>query len=147
MAEQIRIREARPADSRQLAELMNAAGEGIPAYLWARMAPPGEDPLDFGTRRVGRREGAFSYRNMQVAVVDGVLAGMLLSYRLPDPYDIEWREDLPSIVRPALELESLVPGSWYINAIATVAAMRGRGIANAQWLAPSGWLRRRGRIR
>jgi ribosomal protein S18 acetylase RimI-like enzyme len=131
MAEQIRIRKARPADARQLAELMNAAGEGIPAYLWARMAEPGEDPLEFGTRRVRRREGAFSYRNMQVAVVDEKSAGMLLSYRLPDPYDIDWDEDIPSIVQPAMELESLVPGSWYVNAVATVAAMRGRGIANA----------------
>lgn len=131
MAAGIRIREGTADDSRQLAELMNAAGEGIPAYLWSQMAAPGVDPLDFGTRRVQQCEGGFSYTNTHVAVVDGAFAGMLLSYRLPDPYDLAAFDDVPEIVRPALELESLVPGFWYINAVATAEAFRGRGVATA----------------
>ncbi len=129
MAARVGIRPGTPADGRFLAELMNAAGEGIPAHLWAELAGPGADSIACGAQRVQRGEGAFSYRNTHVAEVDRAPAGMLLSYRLPDPYEIEAQGDVPAIVRPALELESLVPGSWYVNAVATATALRGQGIA------------------
>ena len=88
MAGAVRIRKGTAADSGELADLMNQAGEGIPVYLWSQMAGPDVDPMTYGAQRVRRREGAFSYRNIQVATVDGALAGMLLAYRLPDPYDL-----------------------------------------------------------
>lgn len=53
------IRQATIEDSDTLAELMNIAGEGIPAYLWASMAAPDEDTMAFGARRVARTEGGF----------------------------------------------------------------------------------------
>jgi ribosomal protein S18 acetylase RimI-like enzyme len=56
---------------------------------------------------------------------------MLLSYALPDPYDTELMDECPAVVRPLLELESKVPGSWYVNAIATHEQFRGRGVASA----------------
>lgn len=122
----IRVREALPADGRALAELMNMAGEGIPAYLWSLAAEEGEDPIAFGAGRVGRGEGAFSYVNSWVVEMDGGLAGMLLGYRLRDvPAPIP--EDLPALVRPAFELEALVPGTWYVNGIAVAPRVRGRG--------------------
>lgn len=127
----MRIRRGRAADAPQLAELMNAAGEGIPAYLWSQSAPPHEDPLAYGARRVQRSQGAFSYRNTHLAIIEAAVAGMLLSYRLPDPYDLDAYDDVPAIVRPALELESFVAGSWYINAVATVPRFRNRGVATA----------------
>lgn len=125
------IRNANIEDSPILAEFMNLAGEGIPAYLRELMAGPGEDPMAFGARRVARTEGGFSYTNACVAAYDDAIAGMLLGYKLPDPYDAGPPEDIPEVVRPLIELESLVPGSWYINAIATDAAYRGRGVASS----------------
>lgn len=124
----IAIQMARPDDAPKLAELMNIAGEGIPAYLWELMAGPGEDVLAFGARRVARKEGGFSYTNAHIALCDGAMAGMLLSYLLPDPHDTGPLDELPSVVRPLMELEALVPGSWYINAVATDAGYRGQGI-------------------
>lgn len=122
------IRKANVEDSPKLAELMNLAGEGIPAYLWERMAEPPEDPMAFGARRVARREGGFSYTNAYIAAFGDAIAGMLLGYQLPDPYDAGPLEEIPKVVRPLVELESLVPGTWYVNAVATDAAYRGRGV-------------------
>ena len=124
------IRKAKEEEALKLAELMNLAGEGIPEYLWGRMAEPGEDPMAFGARRVARLEGDFSYSNAYVAVDENTIAGMLLSYKLSDPYDAGPLDEIPSVVRPLVELESLVPGSWYINAVATDSAYRGQGIGS-----------------
>jgi pimeloyl-ACP methyl ester carboxylesterase len=47
---ELTIRKAKAEDAPKLAELMNIAGEGLPAHLWERMAGPGEDVLAFGAR-------------------------------------------------------------------------------------------------
>ena len=122
------IRKARLEDAPKLAELMNMAGEGIPAYLWERMADRHEDAMAFGARRVAESEGGFSYTNAHVAARDDKIAGMLLSYRLPDPYETGPMEEIPAVVRPLVELEALAPGSWYVNAVATDLAFRGQGV-------------------
>ena len=54
------LRPARPEDAEALAELINYAGEGLPIYLWERMAESGETVWDVGRRRARREEGAFS---------------------------------------------------------------------------------------
>lgn len=124
----VSIRKAAREDSPALARLMNAAGEGIPAYLWSRLAGPGEEPMSIGTQRVARAEGSFSFSHAYVADVHGIVAGMLLSYRLPDPYDPGSPDSFPDVVRPLLELEALVAGAWYVNAVACSPAFRGQGI-------------------
>ena len=126
----VAIRKAAREDSPALARLMNTAGEGIPAYLWSRLAAPGEDPLGIGTQRVARAEGSFSYSHAYVADVHGIVAGMLLGYRLPDPYEAGPPDAVPDVVRPLIELEALVPGAWYINAVACSPAFRGQGIGS-----------------
>ncbi|NBB81480.1 MAG: GNAT family N-acetyltransferase [Verrucomicrobia bacterium] len=123
-------RDAKVEDAPKLAELMNIAGEGIPAYLWERTANPGEDVMAFGALRVAQPEGGFSYTNTHVAVTADEIVGMLLSYRLPDPHDVGPLDEIPAVVRPLVELEGLVPGSWYINAVATNAEYRGKGVGH-----------------
>lgn len=125
------IRDATVDDARHLAFLINLAGEGLPHTLWRQMAAPGEDPQAVGARRAARDEGSFSYRNARILDIDGSVAGMVLGYRLPDPYAIGDLDDYPAVVRPLVELESVVAGSWYINAIATYEEFRGRGVASA----------------
>ncbi len=125
---ELKIHKAGVEHAARLAELMNMAGEGIPAHLWERIAGPEEDVLEFGARRVAQAEGGFSYTNAHIAEVDGEIAGMLLSYRLPDPHEIGPLEEVPPVVRPLVELEAEVPGSWYVNAVATDARYRGQGV-------------------
>ncbi|WP_299176450.1 GNAT family N-acetyltransferase [uncultured Neptuniibacter sp.] len=125
----MRIIDARRSDAQQLAELINLAGEGIPLYLWQGMAPPGQSALSFGTERAARDEGGFSYKNARVCLVEDTLAGMIIAYGQPDPYDLSDLENYPDIVQPLVHLEAKAPGSWYINAVATFSAYRNQGVA------------------
>ena len=61
-----RIRPATKADAHALADLINFAGEGLPLYLWKKMAEPGETAWEVGRRRAKREDGGFSYRNATV---------------------------------------------------------------------------------
>ncbi len=120
------IRAARPEDAPDLARLIDIAGGGIPTWLWAGMAAPGEEPIDVGTRRAMREEGGFSYRNALVADCGGAVRGMILGYRLAHLAQDEIT-GAPEVLRPFLELEREVPESWYINAFALFESDRGRG--------------------
>lgn len=123
------IRNARKADARDLAYLINLAGEGIPEYLWGAMAGSGESAIDVGAGRAAREEGSFSYTNARVCDEGGTLLGMILAYRQPDPYEMGDLAAYPEVVRPLITLEAQAPGSWYINAIATYEQHRGKGVA------------------
>lgn len=125
------IRKARPADALDLAKLVNLAGEHLPEHLWQNQALAGQRALDVGCDRAGRETGAFSYRHALVAAVDDQVAGMVLSYRLPEPYPLGNLLAQPEPVRPLIELEAMAPGSWYLNAIASYRQFRGRGVASA----------------
>lgn len=124
---EIRYRQATPADAGALAELINFAGEGLPLYLWERMAEPGESAWDVGRRRARRETGAFSYRNAVVAERAGRVVGGLVTYRVADePETID--AETPGIFVPLIELENRVPGSWYVNVLAVYPLHRGRGL-------------------
>ena len=106
---QVSLRPARREDAPDLARLVDMAGEGLPSYFWARMAEPGETPMEVGVRRAAGDAGGFSWRNAVVAEVAGQVAGALVSYRVadePEPLDA-----LPPVFRPLQALENLVPGS------------------------------------
>jgi ribosomal protein S18 acetylase RimI-like enzyme len=121
------LRPARAEDAADLARLADLAGEGLPAYLWAKLAEPGEDAFAVGARRVARDEGSFSWRNAVVAEIGGAVAGLLVTYRVgdaPEPLD-----DLPPIARPLQELENRALGTHYVNILAVYPGFRRRGIA------------------
>ena len=122
------IRDATKDDAADLAWLVNEAGEGLPEYLWSLEATGDQTAFDIGASRAARDEGGFSYRNARILEVEGETAAMLLGYPLPDPYDTGDLDAISGIIRPLVELESLAPGSWYINAVATYEAHRGKGL-------------------
>ncbi len=126
----ISLRPAGPDDAQALAELINFAGEGLPLYLWERMAEPGETAWDVGRRRARREEGSFSYRNAMVAERDGKVFGSLVHYAIgTKPTAID--DDTPGMFVPMLELENLALGTWYVNVLATYPEFRGRGVGTA----------------
>lgn len=127
------FRDARKADARAVAQLIEIAGEGIAGFFWAQQAEQGQDPLDVGTARAARDEANFSYRNAVLAQRGDAIAGMLLGYRLPAPSaaDRAAVPELPPLLRPLLELEHQVPGSFYINALAVFPQYRGQGLGGA----------------
>lgn len=126
---QIGIRPAAPSDAADLAVLINYAGEGLPLYLWERMAEPGETAWDVGKRRALRDEGAFSFRNAVVAERAGEIVGSLVGYRIPDEPEVI-DDSVPAMFIPLVELENLVPGTWYVNVLAVRPEFRGQGIGS-----------------
>ena len=121
------FRPATADDAAALAELINMAGEGLPLYLWTKMAGPGEDPWDVGRQRAQRTEGGFSYKNTVVVEADGRAVAALIGYPLPEtPEAIDW-DAMPPMFVPLQELENLAPGTWYLNVMATYPEHRGDG--------------------
>lgn len=123
------IRAANLQDARDLAYLINEAGEGLPEYFWSQdpSVKAGEmHAWELGAKRAARDEGDFSWRNAWVAERDGKVVAMLLGFVIP-PQDIDLAE-LPEIVRPMVKLEQQAAGSWYINAIAVKPELRGAGL-------------------
>lgn len=134
------LRCATAADARAVARLMAIAGDGIPAWLWSRAAKDGQDPLFVGTERAARPDGNFSYRNAVLAERGGQVAGMMLGYRLPEAgeQDHAGLDDLVELLRPLVELELTVPGSYYINALAVFDGYRDCGVGTRLLQAAAG---------
>jgi len=128
MLKNFKIRKASLADCKSIAELALMAGEGIPAYFWAQSRQEGQDIMDVGANNLASETENFSYRNVTIAEVDGKVAGMLLAYTLPASDNPDDVNEYPEFIRPLIELEQCVPGSYYINMIATYPEFRGQSI-------------------
>ncbi len=126
-----RPRSATPEDADALAELIDFAGEGLPLYLWGKMAEPGETAWQVGRRRARREVGAFSYRNAVVLERAGKVAACLVAYPLPDRPEPIDRSQMPAMFVPLQELENLAPGTWYVNVLAAYPEHRNRGLGSA----------------
>ena len=124
-------RKATKNDARELAELVNMAGEGMPVYLWRRLTAPGQDVWEVGRQRAQREEGSFSYRNAVVREDDGRAVAALIGYPLPDEPEAVDYDEMPSMFVPLQELEDLAPGTWYVNVLATYPEYRGTGFGSA----------------
>lgn len=114
-------------DAPVLAELVNYAGEGMPLYLWSRMAEPGQSAWEVGRGRAAREEGGFSYRNAIMIEHAGECAGCLIGYAIPDE-PVPIGDDMPAMFRALQELENLAPGTWYVNVLAVRPQFRGLGL-------------------
>lgn len=121
------FRRAEREDAAVLAQLVNYAGEGLPEYLWGKMAGPGEDAWTVGRARAGRTEGSFSYCNATlIETADHEVAGALIGYKIP--YEVQpVPDDMPALFRPLQELENLAPGTWYVNVLGVQPQFRGQG--------------------
>ena len=125
------IRKAKIEDAVNLAELVNMAGDGMPYYLWSKIAGPDEDAWEIGRQRAMREEGAFSYKNAFIGEENGEVLAAMIGYALADSPDPTDYQDMPPMFVPLQELEGQVPGSWYINVIAAYPEFRGKGSGSA----------------
>ena len=111
--------------------LVDIAGEGIACHMWRGLAAPGQSAIEIGRERARRDEGGFSYRNATIAEIGGEIAAGLVGYRLEEPYDLGGFDAMPELVQPLVRLEAQVPGSWYVNVLATFPEFRRNGIARS----------------
>jgi ribosomal protein S18 acetylase RimI-like enzyme len=122
------ISAASKSDCDAIATLALMAGEGIPAYFWDAARQPDETGLQAGARLASSENDNFSYRNVHLAFKNHHVMGMLLAYRLPDKDTEDNLMDYPEFIRPLIELEHCVPGSFYINMLATFPQYRNQGV-------------------
>ncbi len=129
MDKTIALRPARIADAPILAELVNYAGEGLPLYLWGKIAAAGETAWDVGRQRAARESGSFSYRNATIIEHAGRAASCLIGYVIPEQVE-PVPADMPAMFVPLQQLENLAPGTWYVNVLAVLPPYRGRGLGS-----------------
>jgi ribosomal protein S18 acetylase RimI-like enzyme len=121
------FRRAVPDDANDLAEFVNLAGEGLPLFLWEQLAAAGASGWEVGRTRARRASGAFSFRNAILRLVRDEVVACLIGYPLEDdPPATDYSAIRPMFV-PLQQLEDMVPGTWYINVVATKPAHRGKG--------------------
>lgn len=120
------IRPATPQDAAHLVAFINMAADDLPLHFWRQSVGPDGDAMALGRERAMRETGSFSYRNAWLAEVEGEVAACLLGYPAEDPGPIT--QDTPPLFVPLLQLESMAPGAWYLNVLATYPAHRGRGL-------------------
>lgn len=120
------IRRAEKRDAGALAVFVNYAGEGLPMQLWRDMAE--RDADEDAAWAIGRARQEKKVETDQIYVVDegdGAIAG-LTGYPIggePEPIT----NDLPSIVRPLVELENQALETWYVNVLAADPVHRAKG--------------------
>lgn len=123
------FRRANSDDAQSMAELVNIAGDGLPLYLWATFARPGQSAWDVGRERARLGQGGFAYKNTVVREEDGKVAACMIGYpnseSPPPPSD----QALPSPLAPLVDLSKLVSETWYLNVLATFPDHRGQGYA------------------
>ncbi len=122
-----RIRPAVISDADALTELINYAGEGMPLYIWKKMAEPGETAWEVGRRRALREEGGFSYRNSAVLEAQGEAVAALVGYPLAETPAAADYDQLPAMFVPLQQLEDLAPNTWYVNVLASYPEWRNKG--------------------
>ena len=134
----VTIRPATPVDATHLACFVDMASGGLALRVWETLRGQHQTLFEVGRSRALREDGAFSYRNGHIAEVGGTVAGALVGYPIVAEHDASHRapdsgeaQKLPPFIRPLVELESLVPGHWYVNILATYPEYRGQGIGAA----------------
>ena len=120
-------RQATPEDALPLSELVNFAGEGMPFYLWSRMAGADVSPWEIGRQRAQRDSGGFSYRNAVVREEGDKVVAALIGYPLADQPEPVNYDEMPAMFVPLQQLEDLAAGTWYVNVLAAYPEYRGKG--------------------
>jgi ribosomal protein S18 acetylase RimI-like enzyme len=114
-------------DAAVLAELVNAAGEGLPEYLWSKMAEAGQvDPWEIGRKR---QADAAQAGKVIVLEFEGRPVASLTGYAIAaEPAPVP--DNMPALFRPLQELENLAPATWYVNVLAALPGHRGKGFGS-----------------
>ena len=107
---------------------MNYAGDGLPLYLWSKLASPDNTGWDLGRARAAR-DGSFSYKNATMIEDHGRAVGCLIGYAIPDAV-APVPPEMPAMFVPLQELENEVPGTWYVNVLAVLPTHRNRGFGS-----------------
>ena len=122
----VRIRPAERADALHVAAFVDIAGHGIEVDEWR--ARRGSDHSLFAAARrtvLEDRAQPYHYSRAHLLDCDGEIAAGLIGGTIEA--QSSGSADTPAYVRPLVELETSVPGSWLLLVIATYPEYRGKG--------------------
>lgn len=127
----IQIRPALKQDAADLAILDNLAGHGIPLMFWQELTHNDrlEDAIAFGRERLADDNGFYNWKKGRMAVVGDCIAGMHMSYIMPEPDDeVEIIKQTSQAFRPVFELYAMCQHHWFIDALAVYPCHQNRGV-------------------
>ena len=85
MAPEYKIRPASIDDAREIAKLIAISSDGVATIEWHEQAVKEAcDPLDIGERTYQNPQGDYSYSNATMVENNNQVAGMLLTFGMPD---------------------------------------------------------------
>jgi ribosomal protein S18 acetylase RimI-like enzyme len=122
------LRSATRDDATHMAALVNLAGAGLPAAIWAGQADFGQDPLDVGRERIRGDDGNVTWQNGQMAEIGGHAAGVMISYQ-------RTAEEQPlnstahPMFRPLIRLQNAAPNTHFLAIIAVYPQFQRQGVA------------------
>jgi ribosomal protein S18 acetylase RimI-like enzyme len=123
----VRIRPAEPADALHVAAFVDIAGHGIEMQEWRAGAGAGHSVFAAARRFVLEEiEQPYHYSRAHMLEFEGEVAAGLIGGIVED--HSSGTADTPAYVRPLVELETSVPGSWLLLVIATYPEYRGKGL-------------------
>ena len=127
----LRFRNGTKDDSTDLVLLLDAAGRGLPTYLWGIEAKQGQSSYEYGREKIRSDENRRSYyKNWYVAEIDGILVGAFFGFVVDKPYPKIDYNEIPKCLHPIVELEKVASGSWLLQAISILPEYRGHGFAS-----------------
>jgi ribosomal protein S18 acetylase RimI-like enzyme len=125
----VRIRPAERADALHVAAFVDIAGHGIEMQEWRARAGTGHSVFAAARRVVLEEIGQpYHYSHAHMLEADGEVAAGLIGGIVEAP--TSGSADTPAYVRPLVELETSVPGSWLLLVIATYPEHRRKGFAD-----------------
>ncbi|KQV27981.1 acetyltransferase [Rhizobium sp. Root1203] len=126
----VSLRPAVREDAAELAVLVDIASHGFASWLWLTDLGNGggDTPLELGRRKMRRDEGRGAWGDAVIAEAYGEIAGAAIGYGLGEGIrDIQ--PDHPAL-KPVIDLQKMVIGSWFIETLAVYSHLRGIGIAS-----------------
>lgn len=125
------ITDAQQAQSSELADLIQVAGDHLPFYIWQMEGAHGKDALEVGRKQIASSKelSKFSYQNTRVCIEQGQIIGASLSHKLPQQASLSNLHEHPEPVIPLLMLETKAPGAWYLHLVVVDENSRNLGVA------------------
>ncbi|MCF6322476.1 MAG: GNAT family N-acetyltransferase [Rhizobiaceae bacterium] len=129
MSNIITLEKAGPSDVADLAILDNIASHGLSHWYWQKAVGRGEagDAYEWGRQRMGDENASFGYKNAVMARINGVAAGVCVSYLTKGDEAVPEKSKDP-VIKPVFELFSLCMGDWWLDNLAVYSSARRRGV-------------------
>lgn len=125
------IRDGRKEEARELARLINLAGQGpqsagLDYTVWSRSAKEGQDPYEVGSRRVASETDSYSYNNIRIIEAEGKPAALAMSFVVVRKTQAEM-DEIDDLFKVFSVLAQQAIGSYYLDSLAVSPEYRGYG--------------------